>query len=54
MPDDSIVAEVRTQRERLVETAGGTVEALVRFLRQREAEAGRIPVSLPKPVPVAQ
>ena len=47
MTDDPIVAEVRTQRARLLETAGGTVEALVGFLRQQEANAGRVAVSPP-------
>lgn len=48
MSDDPIVAEVRAQRDQLVEAAGGTVEALVRLLREREAAAGRTAVTLPR------
>jgi hypothetical protein len=32
MPDDSIVAEVRVCRAKLLETAGGTLDTLVRYL----------------------
>ena len=51
--DDPIVTEVRAQRDQLVETADGTVEALVRLLREREAAAGRTSVSLPSREPAA-
>ena len=49
MADDPIVAEGWTQRARLLETAGGTVDALVRFLRQQETSAGRVAVSPARP-----
>lgn len=54
MPDDSIVAEVRLCRAKLLETAGGTVNTLVQYLREREAEAGRTPVQLPPQAPAPQ
>lgn len=53
MSNDSIVAEVRAHRDQLVETAGGTVEGLVRLLRDREAAAGRTALTLPPREPVA-
>ena len=53
MTDDPIVAEVRAQRAQRLETAGGTVEALVRFLRQQEVNAGRVSISPPQPVAAA-
>jgi hypothetical protein len=46
MPDDPIVAEVRLRRDELLREAGGTVDKLVRFLRNEEAKAGRKSVRL--------
>lgn len=54
MPDDSIAAEVRLCRAKLLETAGGTLDTLVHYLREREAEAGRTPVRLPPHTPAPQ
>ena len=53
MPDDSIVTDVRQQRGQLLETAGGSLKALIQYLRQREVEAGRNPVRLGPQAPVA-
>ena len=53
MPDDAIVTDVRQQRERLLETAGGSLEVLIQYLRQRETEAGRKPVRLGPQEPVS-
>lgn len=53
MSDDSIVTEVREQRARLLATAGGTLESLVAYLRQREREAGRSPVNATPSTPAA-
>ena len=47
MSEDPIVAEVREARSLLVEAAGGSLAALVRWLRARETQAGRQPVTLP-------
>jgi hypothetical protein len=47
MQDDAIVADIRQHRSELLEAAGGTLDALVQYLRQREREAGRTPVQLP-------
>jgi hypothetical protein len=46
MSDDPIVAEVRIRRDEVLRKAGGTVDALVRFLKDHEAKAGREPVRL--------
>jgi hypothetical protein len=47
MQDDAIVAEVRQRRTQVLEAAGGTLDALVKYLRERERQAGRTPVQLP-------
>jgi hypothetical protein len=54
MPDDPVVDEVRQRRAELVEAAGGTLETLVKYLKQREAAAGRTPVRLPPRAPDLQ
>ena len=54
MPEDQVVAEVRARRAQLLEEAGGSVAKLVEFLRQREADAGRTPVTNPPRPPVPQ
>lgn len=54
MPDDSIVAEVRIRRAKLVRTAGGMLDSMVQYLHEREAEAGRNPVRLPPRAPAPQ
>jgi hypothetical protein len=46
MPDDPIVAEVRLRRDEVLREAGGTVDTLVRFLKDKEAKAGREPLRL--------
>jgi hypothetical protein len=51
MADDPIVAEVRLCRAQLLETAGGTLDTLVQYLRDNEAAAGRTPVRLPPQEP---
>ncbi len=53
MSDDAIVTDGRHQRARLLQTAGGSLEALIQYLRQRETEAGRKPVRLGPQEPVA-
>jgi hypothetical protein len=54
MPEDAIVTEVRERRAELLQTAGGTLEALVQYLQEREAEAGRTPVQRPPQAPTPQ
>lgn len=50
--EDPIVAEVRAQREELVEAVGGDARRLfadLKALEQREREAGRVILSAPDP-----
>ncbi|MGH7663208.1 MAG: hypothetical protein ACRENI_02760 [Gemmatimonadaceae bacterium] len=54
MPDESIVAEVRQCRAKLLATAGGTLDTLVQYLQERERQAGRTPVQLPPQAPTTQ
>jgi len=39
--DDPVVADVRRWRAKLQKEAGGTLEGLMRLIREREAEAKR-------------
>ncbi len=51
--DDSVVAEVRAAREALFADAGFDLEALGRFLRERQVAAGRVGVVLTPRAPDA-
>jgi len=44
---DPIVAEIHATRDRIVKEFGGDLHALCEQLRQRQREAGRVPVNHP-------